>query len=182
MWSAAALLVLALAGLPLIVLPAPLLVPMALLSALVCAGGMAALSMPVLTAGATLAAVEYAVALWIGGRPLDVLPATVFGVLLFLLLALADFMARARGVVVTAPARTTIMRHWLALVGAAVIVVVVLVVAAAALAPLVRSLPYPAATGLGAASAVLVAIGVLKLLATTRDADSRRGADDASLA
>jgi hypothetical protein len=160
----AALLVLVLVGLPFVVLPAGFLAALAAPSAVLCAGGIATRSVPVLTAGVTLAVIEYALALWASEAPLDVPIAALFGVALFLLLELVDFLGRTRGAAVGGSVLPAMIRYWLAIAGAGAGLMVALVAGAAAVR-LALPLPSdPMIAALGVLGALTAAGGVLRLV------------------
>ena len=118
---AAAMLVLALAAFPLTVLSAP---PVAWLaaSALVIGGaGVIALSVPLVTAGASLALIAYTLALGIARAPVDPVAGIAVGAALVLLLALVHFTGRVHGAAVAGPVVDAQVRQWLIVVAAGVV-------------------------------------------------------------
>ena len=175
-WHVAAVLVLVLVGLPLIVLPSWAIGVLAVISGALCAGGIAALSVPVLTAGATLAMIEYALALSMADTPPHFLMAMGFGVALFLLLEVVDFMGRVRGVAIGVPVMTSMVRYWLAVAGVGAGLIVGLAAGAAAVR-LAAPLPsYPAAA-VGAFGAFVAAVGVVRLIMKSPARPSRGDAE-----
>ncbi len=177
MWHVAAVFVLILVGLPLVVLPSWIVAVLAFVAAGLCAGGIAALSVPVLTAGASLAVIEYALALSISDGPPDFVTAMVLAVALFLLLELVSFMGRLHGAAVAAPVMRSMIRYWLAIAGAGAGVVIVLTAAAAAVRLAVPVPSYPAAAAAGALGAFVAAVGVLKLATKSRDTATGEAAE-----
>jgi hypothetical protein len=78
-------------------MPSTLVAGFAGVAAAVCAAGVATLSVPLVTAGASLALLEYTVALWQLSRPPDVIAGVGIGLSLLLLLQVIDFARRVRG-------------------------------------------------------------------------------------
>jgi hypothetical protein len=171
----AAVVALLIAALPLAAWPSWSLAVLGAASAGLSASAIAARSVPIVTAGATLAATEYAAALWAADRPLDVPTVIGFGVALFLLLETVDFMGRSRGVAVDARATRSVIRHWLAIVAIGVGSMVVLIAAATAARLAVPVPLYPVAAFLGAVGACAAAVGVMKLITTSKAGPRRRG-------
>jgi hypothetical protein len=161
----AAPLVMLLVGLPLTVLPAAYLAALAALAGLVCGAGIVAFSVPVLTAGATLAIVEYALALSISKAPFGLPTAIGFGAALFLLIEVGDLAGRLRGAAVDGAVLRAVVRYWLAIVGIGAVLVAALAAVAAA-AGRAAVLPESPLTGaLVALGALLAAVGVSRLVA-----------------
>ena len=108
-----AALVVALAGLPLSVLPslplAWLTVPVLLLGL----GGVAIRSVPLVTSGAALALIEYTFTLVITGARVDVLTATGFGAVVFFLLELVSFADRTHRATIGSAVLASQLRRWL---------------------------------------------------------------------
>ena len=95
--------------------------------------GVLALSVPMVTAGASLALIAYALALVIARPPVDLVAAIAFGAALVLLLALVHFAARVRGAALGPEVIATQVRHWLMIVAVGVVAAIGLTAAAAAL-------------------------------------------------
>lgn len=164
--SVAVFLALVLVGLPLVVAPSWVLAVVAAASAALAGGGIAARSVPVVTAGATLATVEYAVALWLSAGPPDILTAMVFGTALLLLVQTVEFMGRTRGAVLGVGVTAAVVRHWLA-IAAAGIGVIATIAAGAAVAMAIPLPSHPASAVVGALGAFVAAVATLKLVTTS---------------
>jgi hypothetical protein len=160
----AGLLVVLLVGLPFATWPSGVLALLAGPSVALCALGLAFRSVPVLTAGLVVAAMEYALALMVSQAPPAIPSAALFGLVLLLLLEVADVMGRTRGMVVDASVMRVMVRHWLAVLGAGAALMVVVVAGASALRPALASVPSPVLTGVGALGALLAAWGGLNLV------------------
>jgi hypothetical protein len=154
---AALLLVAVLALVPMTVLPSA---PVSWLAGLVLVvGGVGALtrSTPVVTAGASLAVVAYAVALVLERPAVDPVAAIAFGVTIVLLLALAHFAERVHGAVVPAAVIAAEVWRWLGVAALGAAAAAGLTLGAVLLAPALAGARVPlltAATALGAALAV----------------------------
>jgi hypothetical protein len=173
----AAVLVLILVGFPLVVLPSRLVAVVALVAAALCAGGIAALSVPVLTAGATVAVIEYALALSLVGSHTDLAIAIVFGVALFLLLAMVDFMSRLRGAAAGADVLASMIRYWIAVAAVGAGVTIALAIGGTALAREATRVSYPVAVLGGALGALVAALGVIRLVTAPRGPAARDRAE-----
>ena len=177
MGLAAAVLILMLVGLPLVVVPSWFIGFFGLVAAALCAAGVAAHFAPLVTAGGTLATIEYTFAISLVGGPPAFLSAMAFGVTLFLLLQLADFMRKVHGTVIGASVVTPMIRYWL-VIGAIDVGVIGGLAAGAGVVLWATSLPsHPAgATAVGALGAFVAAVGVLKLLASSGERVTNQGA------
>jgi hypothetical protein len=178
--TVAAVLALLLAGIPVAARPSWPLAALGAVSAGLSTGAIAARSVPIVTAGATLAAIEYAAALSMADRPLDMPTVIAFAVALFLLLELVDFMGRARGAAVDARAIVSVIRYWVAIIAIGVGFMVALIGAASAVRLAVPAPSYPIAALVGAVGAFVAAVGVMKLVTTSHPGPARDGvgADD----
>lgn len=165
---AAAVLVVALAALPLSVLVAPPITWLALAALVVAGGGVIALSVPIVTAGACLALIAYTLALTIARPELDPIAAVAFGATLVLLLVLVHFARHVHGAAVAMSVVISQIRQWLAIVAAGIAAALVLTAGGAALAGALRDAPLPAVVVAAALGALLAAAGVI-VLVTTRE-------------
>ncbi len=145
-----------LAGLPLLVHPSWPLAAVALAAATASAAGIVTSAMALVTAGAALALIEYTIAVWLAAGPPNVLGAGVFGLALVLLLEVADFTRRVRGVLLGPRVLPEHAQHWLATGVAALAVTILLGAAASALT---IPLPRPTYPALVAVGALLVFVG-----------------------
>jgi hypothetical protein len=161
---AAALLVAVLVTLPLTLWPA-LPVTWLALAALVVGGmGVVALSVPLVTAGASLALIAYALALVIVRPPFGPVAAIAFGATLVLLLALVHFAGRVHGAAISLRVIASQIRHWLVIVAIGVVVAVGLQAAAAALAMTLQGAALPVIVVVAALGALVAVAGVVALM------------------
>lgn len=170
MKSIAAGLMLVLVGVPLVVLPSGFLTVLAGPAAALGAAGIVAHSVPLVTAAATIAMIEYVAALSVAGGPPDFVTAMIFGTALFLVIELVDFMRRTHGAAIGPSVTATMIRYWLGIAGLGAGLVVVLIAGAASLRLAVPIAFHPAAAAVGALGAFIAGVGVLKLVTTPRDA------------
>jgi len=141
-----------LAGVPVLMRPTAAFAGVGAAAMILCAAGVFLRWRPVVTAGASLALILYAVAL-VGARS-NLASAIVLGVSLALVLDAFEFARRFHGAVVTGPALRRQARHWVASVMLGVLVTTALAGAAA----LVRISGPPALYPILAAVGALVAI------------------------
>jgi hypothetical protein len=160
----------ALAGLPLSVWPAT--VPAGLAALALAVGGAGALtpSVPLATAGAALALIEYALALGVARPPSDPVTGTAVGAGCVLLLAIVHFTARTRGAVLGARVVRSQARHWLAIVALGTVGATLLTLGGLALGLALRGATLPVLLAAAAAGALVASAGVLGLVARAREA------------
>jgi len=166
---AAAILVAVLAALPLTVLPSPPVTWLAVSALVVGGAGVVALSVPLVTAGASLALIAYALALVIVRAPFDPVAAIAFGATLVLLLALVHFAGRAHGAAIGPSVIASQIRHWLMVVAVGVVAAVVLTMGGAALAVTLQGAAFPVVVVVAALGAVVTVAGVIALVTTRAD-------------
>jgi hypothetical protein len=157
----AALQVLVLVGLPVLVLPGRLIGGLGVVAAALCVGGVLGRSVPFVTAGAVLALVQYALALWLSAAPVSLLMSAAIGIALFLLLDIVDFLGRIHGVAVDPAVTRGQIRYWIGIGGVGVAAIVAVVLGATAV-PL--ALPAVGAPALAMAGAVGTFVGVVRVL------------------
>lgn len=157
-----------LAGLPLSILPSPLLGALAALALLVGGVGAIAPSVPLATAGGTLALVEYALALVVARPDGDPVTATAIGVGLVLLLAGIHFARQARGAALGYPVLRSQARHWLAIAALGAVGAAALTLGGEALALALRGAALPLVVAASAVGALMTVIGVIALVTTPR--------------
>jgi hypothetical protein len=116
MKGAAILVALVPLALPLLLVPSWLIAVGALVSAALFLTGVRWTSIPFVAAGATLALIDYTVALRLAARPPDVLTATAVGVTLVLVLEIVDFERRTGGAGIDPAVIRSQIRHWIGLV------------------------------------------------------------------
>lgn len=103
-----------LVALPALVLPTPGVAAIGALAGLLCAAGALGRLRALVTAGGSLALIQYALALWVADAPSNLLGAAALGVVLALVLDVADFLRRFPGATLTPPALRRQVRHWIA--------------------------------------------------------------------
>lgn len=168
MWRLAALLVLALIGYPLAILPSKHVALTAAAAIAVCGLGLVVRSTPVLAGGVMLALAEYALALSLSdGRP-RLAGALVAGVGLALLLEIADFDRRFRPVAIGPGVLASQLRYWAGFGALGAVVTVVLLGAASAIDFAVRVPWSPLVAGVGAVAAIGAAAVALRRAGAAR--------------
>jgi hypothetical protein len=153
---------------PLSVLPAPPVTWLAAGSLLLGGAGMVTLSVPFVTAGASVALIAYALGLAMTGAAADPLVASAFGAVLVLLLAVAHFASRVEGAAIRPAVVVSEARRWLVVAALGGGIALALTAGATALAQALRGAALPvvvAAAALGAA----IAVGGLIALLTARE-------------
>jgi hypothetical protein len=161
---AAVILVVALGALPLALWPSVPVTWLAVPALVVGGAGAIALSVPLVTVGAALALVAYALALVIARPPVDPFAAMAVGATLVLLLALVHFAGSAQGAFVARSVIPSQLRRWLQVAGAGVLAALALTVVAVGLAPTVASAALPVVVLIAAIGALLAGAGVIALL------------------
>jgi hypothetical protein len=169
------LLVVVLVGIPLLRAPSELVGALGAIAGMLCAGGLITLSIPLLTAGASVALAEYALALvWIASAPLDFVGAIGLGVALWLLFEVTAFAQRVRGVAVAPEVFREQARSWIATGVAIALLSGVVTIATSVVGLRLPASVYPAAVALGALG---VFVGVVRALlrASSRPAPASTG-------
>jgi hypothetical protein len=161
---AAAVLVAVLVAFPVSVMPAPPVTWLAVVALAVGGAGVVALSVPLVTAGAALALVAYALALVIARPEADSAAAIVFSALLVVLLALVHFAGRVEGAALGPAVVVSQLRQWLVVVTLGVVAAAVLAAGAAALGPVLAGAGLPLVVVAVALGALLAAAGVVALV------------------
>jgi hypothetical protein len=164
---AGVLLVAVLAAFPLAALPAAPFTWLAGVAFLVGGVGVIALSVPLVTIGASLALVTYALALVVARPAPAPIAAIAFGATLVVLLALVHFAGRAHGAALGSWVIAAQIRQWLMVLLAGVVAAGVLTMSAAALGPVLRGATLPTVVVTAVLGAVLTVAGVVAL--TTRE-------------
>jgi hypothetical protein len=169
---AAAVLVLGLVSFPVSVLPGPPVTWLAAVGAVVGGVGAVLLSVTLVTVGASVALIAYALALLIA-RPVgtDPLTATGFGAALVVVLALVHFAARADGAALGATVLATQLRQWLVTIAVGVLAAAGLSMAAAVLGAVLAGTSLPVVVAAAALGALLTVAGLVAL--TTRQEPPR---------
>jgi hypothetical protein len=160
----AAAIVAGLVGLPLTVLPSPLLGWLAVPAFAIGVGGVYVRSVSLVTASASLALVEYALALVITGAAVDFVTATALGAALFLLLQVVHFAGHVGDAVTGRRVVATHVRSWLGIVVLGAGASVALPVVATSVRLAVAGVSLPLVVIASAGGALLAAGGALWLV------------------
>jgi hypothetical protein len=171
----AVILVGVLVAFPLAALAAPPITWLAGIALGIGGAGVGALSVPLVTTGASVALIAYALALVIARPAADPLAAIAFGATLVLLLALVHFAGRVQGAAVGAAVVTAQVRHWLAVVAAGVVAALALTAGGAVLGPTLLGATLPVVVAAGALGALLAVAGVIALVTTREDPPTTSG-------
>jgi energy-converting hydrogenase Eha subunit G len=149
--------------LPMTVLPSPHLGWLAVPAFLVGGTGAVALLVPLATAGAAIALIEYAVALLIERPAPDLVIATAFGTALVLLLTLVHFAHRVHGAAVGPSVIRSEIRRWLMIVAIGGLATLALTIAGTALRFLLPDVALPVIL-IAALGALVTVAGVIALV------------------
>jgi hypothetical protein len=160
----AAVIVAGLVTLPLTVLPSPYLAWLAVPAFALGVAGLVVLSVPFVTASASLALVEYGLALVVRGAPVSLAWAAALGVALVLLLEIVHLASRIDGAVIGRRVVWTHVRSWLGTVALGAASSAVLVLGGTSLRLAVAGTSLPIVVVASAAGALLAAGGVLWLV------------------
>ena len=166
---AAVVLVAVLVAIPLTVLPAAPVTWLAMLAFGVGSAGVIVRVTPLVTAGASLALIAYAVALVTAGAVVDLVAAVAFGSTLVLLLGLAHLAARVHGAAIGPAVIAVQARHWLVIVALGAVAAVGLMAGGAVLGATLRGASLPVVVVAAALGALLTTAGVIALV-TAREA------------
>jgi hypothetical protein len=171
---AAVVLVGIIVGIPLAIVPAAPVTWLAVATLVVGTIGAFARSVPLVTAGASLSLIAYAVALTLAGPAADPIASVVFGGTLVLLLALVHFAGRIEGAVVGPGVLAGQIRHWMVIVALGVAAAAVLTLGGAVLAPLLVGATLPVVVVAAALGAVLTVAGVISLVTAPQSSPAAR--------
>lgn len=170
MMSLVALVLMAvLVAIPLAVLPAAPVTWLAIVAFGIGGVGVIVRSRPIVTAGAALALIAYAVALVTAGVVAHPVPAVAFGSTLVLLLALVHLSARVHGAALGPAVIAVQIRHWLGVVALGVVAAIGLTAAATLLGAMLRGASLPLVVAAAALGALMTTAGVIALV-TAREA------------
>ena len=161
---AAVVLVAVVAGIPLEILAAPPVTWLAGAALVIGSVGALALSMPLVTAGASLALIAYTLALTAARPVADPIASVVFGGTLVLLLALVHFAGRIDGALVGPGVIAGQLRRWLGIVALGAVAAGGLAVGGAVLGPILVGASLPVVVVAAAMGAVLTVAGVIALV------------------
>ncbi|HSF05222.1 MAG TPA: hypothetical protein VLG10_05465 [Methylomirabilota bacterium] len=161
---AAAVLVAALVIPSLTLRPSPPVTWLVVATLVVGGAGVVALSVPLVTAGASLALIAYALALLIVAPPFGPVAAIAFGATLVLLLVLVHFAGRVHGAAISLRVVASQIRQWLAIVAIGIVVAVGLQAGGAGLAVVLQGAALPVVVAVAALGAVITVAGVLALM------------------
>ena len=166
---AAAALVTVVVGIPLAILPAAPVTWLTVVALAIGTTGALVLSVTLVTAGASLALIAYAVALALARPAADPIASVVLGSTLVLLLALVHFGRRIDDAVVGPGVVAGQIRHWMAIVALGVAGAVVLTLGGAVLGPALVGATLPVVVVAAALGALLAVAGVISLVTAPRD-------------
>ncbi len=172
---AAGVLVAVLVAIPLAVRPAAPVTWLAILALGVGGAGVIVLSVPIVTTGASLALIAYAVALVIAGPAVDPVAAIAVGATLVLLLALVHFAGRAHGAALGPAVVAAQVRHWLVIVGLGAAAAAALTAGGVVLGPTLRGTSLPVVVVAAALGAVMTTAGVIALVTARKDPPGTAG-------
>ena len=145
-------------GIPIWTDPSDIVIAVAGTAAVVCAVGLVARILALVTAGAVIGAIAYALATVDSADGADVVAATLFGLALLALLDLSEFVRRTRGVAVTAAAVRGQVTYWLARLAIIIAAVAGLLLCATALAMIIPGALQAALAGIGVVIAFAAAL------------------------
>jgi predicted Co/Zn/Cd cation transporter (cation efflux family) len=172
---AAGVLLAILVAVPLAVLPAAPVTWLAVPALGVGGAGVMVLSVPMVTAGASLALIAYAAALVIAGPAVDPVVAIALGAALVLLLALVHFAGRVHGAALGPAVIAAQVRHWLMIVALGVAAAVGLTVGGMVLGPTLGGASLPVVVVAAALGALMTTAGVIALVMARRDPPATTG-------
>jgi hypothetical protein len=172
---AAVALLVVVAGLPVSVLPAPPVTWLAAGALVVGAAGVVARVVPLVTAGASLALVAYALALVIERPPVSAVAASTLGATLVLLLALVQFEDHVRGAALGPRVVAGQARRWLAVAAVGAAAAAALTAVAAPLRVALAGVALPVVVIVAALGALMTVAGVIVLVTTAGDPSSPSG-------
>jgi hypothetical protein len=161
---AAGILLVVLVAFPVAVLPAAPVTWLAVVALAVAGAGIAMLSVPIVTAGAALALITYALALIIAQPPVDPVAATGVGVDAVVLLALVQFAGHAQGALLGPAVLAGRIRQMLVVAGLGVAVTGALLTAATLLGLVLRGATLPVVVAAAALGALLAMAGLVALV------------------
>jgi RND superfamily putative drug exporter len=161
---AGAVLLLALAAFPLGVLPAPPVTWLVVAALLVAGVGVAALSVPLVTAGASVALVAHALALAIVRPPPDLVAGVGLGATLLVLISLVHFAGRVRGAELARPVVAAQLRQWVTVLALGALAAVALTLGGSVLGAVLAATTLPVVVGAAALGALLAVAGAVVLL------------------
>jgi len=145
--------VIVMAGVPIWTDPSDVVVAIVGTASMVCVIGLLSRRLALVTAGAVIGTIGYAVAAAVSARGADIVAAAVFGLALLVLLDLSEFERRTHGAAVAAAAVRDQISYWFARVGVIVATVAALLLLAAAIAVIVPNSARAVLAGAGAAIA-----------------------------
>jgi hypothetical protein len=166
---AVAALVTVVVGIPLAILPTAPVTWLTVVALAIGTTGALVLSVTLVTAGASLALIAYAVALALARPAADPLASVVLGGTLVLLLALVHFGSRIDGAVVGPRVVAGQIRHWMAIAALGVAGAAVLTLGGAVLGPALVGATLPVVVVAAGLGALLAVAGVIALVTAPRD-------------
>lgn len=172
---AAAVLLAAVAALPVSVMPSPPVTWLAGGALVVGGAGVIVRVVPLVTAGASLGLIAYALALVIARPALSAVAASALGAALVLLLALARFGAGVRGAALGPRVVAGQLRRWLTVAAVGAGAAVALAAVAAALRAPLQGVALPVVVIAAAVGALMTVAGVIVLVTAAGDPSPPRG-------
>jgi len=167
---AAAVLLLVLVAFPLAVLPLAPVTWLAGAALGVGGAGVALLSVGIVTTGAALAVIAYALGLVIAHPAPDPLTAGALGATLVVLLAVVHLGGRVQGAALGAGVMAGQARQWAGVVAAGVLAASVITLGGTALGPVLRGATLPVVVAAAALGVLLAGAGVFALVTAREDA------------
>jgi len=171
----AAVLLAALAALPVSVMPSPPVTWLAAGALVLGGAGVIARVVPLVTAGASLGLIAYALALVIARPPMNAVGASALGATLVLLLALAHFAGRVRGAALGPGVVAGQLRQGLAVAALGGGAAVALTAVAVALRAALPGVALPVVVVTAALGALMTVAGVIVLVASGGDPSAPPG-------
>ena len=166
---AAAVLLAVLAAVPVSVMPSPPVTWLAGGALVVGGAGVIARVVPLVTAGASLALIGYALALVIARPAMNAVAASALGATLVLLLALVHFAGRVRGAALGPRVVAGQLRQWVAVAALGGGAALALTAVAAALRAALPGVALPIVVIAAALGALMTVAGVVALVTTVGD-------------
>ena len=162
MWGLAAVLVLCLAGYPVVLVPVKPVIVTASIAVALCAAGLVLRTIQLVTLGLATALAAYAIAVWLLDGPPRLIEAAIFGLVMALAVEVAEFDRRFRGAMLGAGVVAAQVRAWMASAGAGGIATCVLLIAAGLVGSIVV-LPWtPIVAALGAVIVIGAAVAAVR--------------------
>jgi hypothetical protein len=167
-------LITALTGAPLAMLPSPFVAWLVVPAVLLAIAGAVLLSVPLVTASAAVALIEYATVLVVTNAPVDVVAGFAFGIGLLLVLELVHFASRVQRAALGPSVLASQVRSWLSIIGVGAVTTLVLTAAGASLRIALAGTVLPIVVGASALGALATSAGLILLLTRRGQGPSSR--------